>query len=297
MLIDEDVLPSHGSVTFLSDYIEFRALCSTDKCFTVGELSSLLSGRRDDSSQKWVSALNLVKSRKNYFGVSYPFSVPEDKNDVILLNGDLQNTNKMYLSLLICSSLKYIDRARVNSLAREFEKFSKQVFQYLLPKGATIKPNWANPDPEEDCYRGHLADKFRDINQDIRCSSPSTVRREDFDEHNTGDGGIDIVAWHEMHDEREGIPIAVGQCSCTTGDWDIKQIESTYTRYSKYFPLVHPWSNYYFCPLDLRKSNSKWYLENKIGGAIVVDRSRFVNFMLENEDNIELSCLHNFLDL
>ena len=87
-----------------------------------------------------------------------------------------------------------------------------------------------------------------------------------------------------MHDEREGIPIAFAQCGCSTTEWKIKQLECTPARYSGYLSGMHPWAAYYFCPLHLRKSSTEWHFRSDLGGSIVVDRGRMMNFFVTNND-------------
>lgn len=39
---------------------------------------------------------------------------------------------------------------------------------------------------------------------------------------------------------------------------------------------MHPWANYYFMPLDFRRSDGDWANKSDLGQAIIVDRLRLL---------------------
>ena len=286
MFDDIDNAPIESEVTHVTDFIEFRAFLDPDACFTKSGFESACRISRERSSVKWREAVNLARSRVGYFKEAYCFDVPDDENDVLLLKeGTRDVRQEHYLFMLVCSSLKYFDRNYRNKLARDFENISRAAFRYMLPAGSTVKASWANPDANDsECYSGPLPEKLRSIARDIRCSTDHGIKDAGYSPFDTGDGGFDIVAWHDMYDSRPGIPIAVGQCSCAKTEWRLKQVEANYGRHQSKFPLMHGWSNYYFCPLDLWRSEKNWRHENNLGGAIVVDRARLVRFLCENNE-------------
>ena len=288
MFRDLDTSPKHSNVIYWADFIELKAFLDLDKCFSRGDLESVLEGDdgprdRDSAGQRWREAINVCRNRSSHYGDSYPFSIDDDDYDSLFMREELQENHKVYLSLLLFSCLKYIDKSTAHSFARNFERLSLEAFKKLMPINSIFKPSWANPDEEDDAYTGHLAEKLRQIGSDIRCTTTAGIRDEDFNPRDHGDGGIDLVAWNNMNDEREGIPIAFGQCSCSLTEWEHKQIEASYARYSNYLPVLHPWANFYFCPLDLRRNNDTWHFRSDIGGAIIVDRSRFMGLISSND--------------
>lgn len=281
MLTQLDSPPKESDATFIADYVELRTLLHPDSWLMKSDFEKLQNVSGEDSSRekaggRWVKAISLARQRTERFGEFYPFSVPQDEEDAIQYTGCDNESKKAYLSLLLFSCLRYVERTEVNKIAREFELLCKDIFKFFLPHGSIVKPNWASPGDDAESYRGKLADKLRAINVDIRCTSHETIRDEDFSEQDTGDGGLDIVAWHQMHDDRDGIPIAVGQCSCSRSEWRVKQAAGIYDRHKHYFPLVHGWSNFYFCPLDLGLTKDKWRFKSDLGGAIIVDRFRIL---------------------
>lgn len=284
MFRDIDVTPSSTNIIFWADYIELRALLEEDRNFVKADFEKVLGENRDSASEKWRDALNLALARVAYFGDAYPFKIPEDESDIIILKQDLDDAAKSYLSLLLFSSLKYIEKTYVNGLAREFEILSSRAFLSCMPSGSIVKANWAQPGVDDNCYRGTLPEKLRAIANDIRCSTDGGIVDADYDARDSGDGGIDLVAWHAMYDKREGIPIAMGQCSCSKTEWKLKQVEAIYYKHQQVLPVAHAWANYYFCPLDLRKTEATWHFGRDIGGAIIIDRFRLISIMRNSGD-------------
>ena len=311
MLQDIDVVPKGLDATYWADYIEFRALVNVDKNFTMAEFDTAFQGNEGDTDSddksdpdkgrsralnKWNNALNLCRQRQKFFlPRAYPFKIPSDENDIILLKERLTGSQKAYLFLLVCSSLKYINPSKTNIIAREFEKACLSIFKYCLPEGATVKGNWANPNPGEDCYTGTLPDKLKAIAKDIKCSGDA-INEDDYDPRDTGDDGIDLVAWHGMYDDRPGIPIAVGQCGCSRTEWQFKQFEASWYRHKTTFPLISPWMNFYFCPLDLWKERGKWRKGAKIKDAVFVDRYRILKIVQENDHQLSTNTIDDLRD-
>ncbi|GAA3911678.1 hypothetical protein GCM10022405_41050 [Gibbsiella dentisursi] len=287
MLDNLESLPSNDEF-FWADFIEIRALVHPDNCFSRGELDSVMLAQpenrgREASREKWRFATDFVLQRISIFGDSYPFVLSEDRDtlSVSLPEDSLSTIQKLYLSLLLCANIKYVPTRRRHELTRAFELISLPIFKSILPKGTSVYPNWAGGG-EQARYVGSLFQKYQSIASDIRCESVN-LRERDFRNNDHGDGGIDIVAWHPMGDERDAIPIAFVQCGCSQKEWIAKQLEASPAKLISKMPVIHPWSTYYFLPQDLRWMDGDWAYKADIGGAIFVDRLRLINLARENE--------------
>ncbi|HHQ4308276.1 TPA: hypothetical protein ACSP7Y_004320 [Serratia fonticola] len=287
MLINLDTLPANDEF-FWADFIEIRALVHPDKCFSRGDLDSVMRAQaeefgREASREKWRLASDFIIQRISIFGDSYPFRLSEDRDTLTLsaTNENITEIQRLYLSLLLCANIKYVPRARRHEITRSFECISLPIFESIMPRGVMVYPNWAGGGAEAR-YNGNLLEKYRSIAQDIRCESVN-LRERDFRNRDHGDGGIDIVAWHPMGDERDSIPIAFVQCGCSQKDWVAKQLEATPAKLIGKLPVTHPWATYYFLPQDLRWMDGDWAYKADIGGAIFVDRLRLINLARENE--------------
>jgi len=276
MFKSTDTLPASQDQFFWADFVEFQAIISPDRCFSLSELIGSIK-RNTDSNRKienaelaWNDLTNFVCTRIIEFGHAYPFKLTDEYKTVYL---DYKNTPQQdfYLFLLIASSMRFISSQKQHEVARVFEETCFTVFRHILPSGSEVKATWAGGG-NAAIYTGTLFEKMKAVADDIRCTA--NFDRDDFKATDTGDGGIDIIAWHPMEDNRQGIPIAFAQCGCSTTDWTFKQLEASPAAHLHHLPVIHPWATYYFLPLDLRRPDGDWGCKSKIKQAIVVDRLR-----------------------
>lgn len=305
MLFNLDIAPSGDDAFDWADFVELRAITHPDKCFSRGDLAGLLNRAKDRSERpgadtvasddgvavvtegldeadgkktaptteaRWRDAINFVNERSTMFGDDYPFTISADK-DTVSLRADLPEGAWLYLTLLIGASMRYIPQNRRSQVAREFEERSLSIFEKLMPEGMEVRAAWARGGKDAP-YSGTLFDKLTAIASDIRATP--LFCKQDFKPQDRGDGGIDIVAWHPMADTRQGIPIALAQCGCSRDDWRHKQLEASPAKLQPQMAVMHPWSNYYFMPQDLRWKHGDWAYKHDFGQAIVVDRLRII---------------------
>ncbi len=279
MLLCLDAPPSSSDPLFWTDFVELKALIHPDRCYSRGDLVGLLRRNRDTQSNrathdesKWRDIVSFAQNRAIEFGDAYPFNISADIDTIELIFDD-SDKQKAYLKLLLSSLMRHVPDNSRGGLARFFEEACLTVFGKLMPEGSEIHPNWANGG-ETARYQGTLFQKMTSIASDIRCTA--NFQLSDFKPNDTGDGGIDLVAWHPMTDRREGIPIAFAQCGCSKEDWKFKHLEASYAKHHRHLPVMHPWATYYFMPLDLRQSSGDWAYKSDIGDAIIVDRLRLL---------------------
>ncbi|WP_051901441.1 hypothetical protein [Methylotenera sp. L2L1] len=274
--------PPKGADSFIwTDFVELRALIHPDKCFSRGDLAGIehrhrdLTGHGFNVETRWKQLADFAFIRQIEFDDSYPFEVSDD-GDTIVCNFDASQKQLAYITLLIASCMRNIESARQGDFARLFELTCFQVFSKLMPEGSEIRATWANGGPEAP-YIGTLYDKMQAIAKDLRCTPNFKAR--DFRTNDRGDGGIDLIAWHPMTDNRPGMPISFAQCGCSKDEWTFKQLEASPAKHYSHLPVMHPWATYYFLPLDLRHTDDGWAAESDIGQAIIVDRLRMTRLL------------------
>lgn len=279
MLESLEIPPDSTDQLFWADFAELRALIHPDRCYSRGDLDSLERrgrdmGRRYDTSieTRWRDLINFAGVRAIEFGTSYPFMVSDDE-DTLELNYDGSPEQTTYLRLLLASLMRHMPKTRYAELARHFEQTCFAIFSKLMPMGAEVRATWAHGGDEAP-YTGTLFEKMRQISSDLRCTP--NFRERDFKQNDTGDGGIDLISWHPMADDRPGMPIAFAQCGCSKSDWRFKQLEASPSKHIHRLPVMHPWATYYFLPVDLRHPDGGWAYESDIGQAIIVDRLRLL---------------------
>ncbi|MFM9972892.1 MAG: hypothetical protein ACKVQK_31335 [Burkholderiales bacterium] len=282
MLERLDMPPDKSDSFFWSDFVELRALIHPDRCYSRGDLFSLEKRCRDfgisfDAEIKWREILNFTAQRTLEFSDSYPYEISSDK-DTISLKSEEDTHQRTYLGLLVASCMRHVVDRRRGEVARDFEETCFVVFSNLMPKGAEIRATWANGGAIAP-YKGPLYKKMQQVAADLRCAP--NFQERDFKTTDTGDGGIDLISWHPMADNREGIPISFAQCGCSKEDWRFKQSEASFERHGQKLPVMHPWATYYFMPLDFRWADGGWAYKSDLGKTIIVDRLRLIRLATE----------------
>lgn len=291
--------PSNTAPLFWTDFAELRALIHPDRCFSRGDLTGLERRMRDTSDQgfpaesRWRDLINFAGVRRHEFGDSYPFTVSDDE-DTLTLTCDGTPKQTTYLRLLLSSLMRHIPSNKRSTLARNFEETCFAIFSKLMPEGAEIRATWANGGAEAP-YRDTLQQKMQQIAGDLRCTA--NFKGRDFSSGDSGDGGIDLISWHPMADEREGMPISFAQCGCSKSDWRFKQLEASTSKHHRHLPVMHPWACYYFLPLDLRHPDGDWAFKSDIGEAIIVDRLRLVRLATQYQLHGTLPALNLLNDV
>ena len=140
--------------------------------------------------------------------------------------------------------MRHIPENRRNELARHFEQTCFSVFSCLMPQGAKVRATWAHGGAEA-LYTGSLYKKMCQVAADLRCTA--NFKERDFKRNDSGDGGIDLISWHPMADERPGLPISFAQCGCSKSDWRFKHLEASPAKHGSHLPVAHPWKRTTSC--------------------------------------------------
>lgn len=289
------------------DYIELRCLTHRDHRFSRDALAEAMTESEDVSTEEvdfdpdvidltgdeamavegvdpeaWKSdqdesySANYFKHlrwRSSTFGEYWPFVIDAHAKE-IQLKPDLNTAHYFYLQLLLSSLLKYCPKTRFKTYTGAFEEISLDVFRGLMPQGAQVHSFGATHSTR---YTGNLFDRLTKLAKDVRGSLRLTL--QDFPKNDAGDGGLDLVAWHDLKDTRDYIPVALAQCGCTADDWSRKMLEASPATLGGNLSTGHPWATYYFMPLDLtdeRDGQMQWQERRHVHSAIVIDRLRLI---------------------
>lgn len=214
--------------------------------------------------------------RAKLFGDAYPFKLSADGQELEALPVD-STLRELYVQMLVSSSLRLVPKRRRDELTEPFEETSYTIFRQLMPLGWEVHRFGAKGASR---YEGLLYDKLVALCKDLH--GKFGLERRHFKPNDRGDGGLDLVAWHPMAgDEREGLPIALAQCGCTSdGDeWSSKSLQASPAKLSGHIQVLHPWSTYYFMPHDLTEAAGTqidWQQRANVTSTIVIDRSRLI---------------------
>lgn len=214
--------------------------------------------------------------RIKLFGDAYPFKLSDDGKELEALPVDTP-PRLLYVQMLMSASLRLVPKPRRDELTESFEETSHEIFKQLMPLGWEVHRFGAKG---ANRYQGLLYDKLVALSKDLR--GTFMLKRRDYKPNDRGDGGLDLVAWHPMGDDvREGLPIALAQCGCTSdGDaWSMKSLEASPSKLAGKLHVFHPWATYYFMPHDLTEAvgaQIDWQQKAKLTSTIVIDRSRLI---------------------
>lgn len=277
---------------YFCDYIELLALINnTDivsasdiytKYLEDGKIGDIGSDEGSDTNDKWSSRISewfiLLEQRQIKFADSYPFIIISDN---IKLKATISNQQNSYLLLLLSATRKYVRDN--NLLTTDFERISYEVLKSYLPDFAKTF-QFGKSNISYDRYTGHITNKIDSLANDLKCKT--RYEEHYFAGNNTGDGGLDIVAWVPFPEDKnqKNIQVYLGQCA-TGKDWLDKQ-DDTQKFPNKYITFAGEINYIMFIPYDGRNSDGHFSEDAKMGKYLLFDRFRLLQIM-DNHEFIE----------
>ncbi|MCV6590968.1 MAG: hypothetical protein OIF57_18395 [Marinobacterium sp.] len=282
---------------YYCDYVELVSLCEPDDIVSVSDIydrfyedgkvshgvSSLGDSNSDDGDacepdERWVIRItewfDILAVRMSVYGESYPFEV---SGTSIRLKDNLSSQARLYLALLISSSLKYVDSNR-NLFTSAFEEISSLTLRsYLPPSGRAYV--FGKSSASDSRYEGSLKEKMSALAKDLGVKV--VANDEDFQYYDTGDGGVDIVAWVPFDQDvnKDCIQLLFAQCAAGK-NWDSKQ--NSVVKLKNYLNLPDGAQNVLFVPYDLRGANRQYTERTEITASVVFDRYRILSLLDAN---------------
>lgn len=293
---DLDKVPRHAYPFLWADYVELLCLCSMNGMVSKGNIDSatqeaedtqidsvpglsegMESEELDDvTSRRWADIHARLTARSKQYP-DWPFVL--EKN---LLRSSYVSTNhkhRLYLAMLIASSLRLCLKGRAGEVTSAFEEISYHWLKGSLNDLWVVRPFGAHQ-TLPNAYTGTLLQKMKLLAADIQ----ARLQKEDDEYHpsNTGDGGIDLVAWQDMGDKRGNMQVIFGQCACSPTDWEDKQLDVTPSATEAHLVPKHPGSAYCFVPHDLYASEKLWDRSEHVKRTVLIDRCRFFSLFERN---------------
>lgn len=288
MLSDLTKVPRHTYSFLWADYVELLCLCGQNGLVSKGNIDASTqeagdvqvdsvdesideekSEEMDDRvSRRWADIHTRLAARSKQY-VDWPFTL--EKN---LLRSRFDQTNKrhrLYLALLVASSLRLCGEGRSNEVTSAFEEISYHWLRCSLNSMWEVRPFGAHQ-TLPNAYTGTLLEKLKALAVDIQARMQKSDDR--YDPRNTGDGGIDLVAWLKMGDHRGNMPVIFGQCACSPTDWEDKQLDVTPAATEAHLSPDHPGAAYCFIPHDLSANDKMWDRSEHVKRTVLVDRRR-----------------------
>ena len=297
LLTGLDKVPRHAYPFLWAVYVELLCLCGQNGFVSKGNIDAITqeagdvqsdsvealigdmeSEDLDDSvSQRWADIHARLTARSKQYQDCWPFVL---EPGVLRSRFDGSNPgHRLYAALLIASSLRLCTKKRAQEVTDAFEEISYHWLRGSLNDLWEVRPFGAHQ-KLPNAYQGSLLEKLKALAKDIR----ARLQKEDadYDPRNTGDGGIDLVAWFNMGDQRGNMPVIFGQCACSPTDWEDKQLDVTPAAIEGHLAPHHPGAAYCFVPHDLSANDSRWDRSEHVKRTVLIDRLRFLKLFERN---------------
>jgi hypothetical protein len=269
-----NISDSFNDLFYHCDFLEINSLARGELGIDEDYLEALYPTKGIDD---FVELFSLLESRMNRYGDSYPFDVNYDDKR-LQLKSNLTEINKLYIFFVMCSRNEKIIY-QGNTLESDFEHISTLALKKYLPTHAAVY-HFGKSSYQEDRYSGKLTEKITLLAEDIKCDIAYDT--SDFSVHDTGDGGLDVVAWIPFPGDIDNfmhIPVFLGQCAIGK-DWKSKHHDVEKMKSNIHFPLGT--ASMMYVSHDLRKDNGK-FKKSASRAHLLFDRFRLIQLVSGDE--------------
>ncbi|MDH5571476.1 MAG: hypothetical protein OEY89_06905 [Gammaproteobacteria bacterium] len=306
-ILSLDDVPKINDPYVWADYLELHCLASQDNIASIDsaakearsqsdngidtelfdELGSdptyILSPEANDKVLGYAEdALRLTYTRSKFYGEIYPFEVDKTGKELSLKN-DLTFEQHLYIALLLCSNHAYcVPHKDIFTLG--FEKISKYAFKGILPPEGVVMHLGTRQGDDDDVVEtatNKLLDKIKAIA--VRLNLKCIADDKEFSDHNTGDGGIDLIGLISISEEGMGEEIiSFGQSATSKIKDEIykKQGDAAYSKWCKWIKFNSTTNNYLFIAASIRKNDGSFITGlSRNSEAIIIDRGRIIRFI------------------
>ncbi len=302
-------LPSDSDTHTWTDYVELLALVNMDNVCTadsaadrIGDISrdddeadGIDAGEYDEMREPIANdrkrssarcharirdAFALAQWRASAYAEAYPFLVDAERRSLTLAE-NLSPMQSLYVFLLLAANLRFFT-GRYSDLTDRFEEVAECVMRDVLPARTEVHV-FGKATAKK--YKGSAFDKIKELSLDIRATL--CVSEADFRKGDSGDSGIDIVAWHGFADSQKNILIYFGQCACSRDGWTKKQLEASPQALSNVLVSSPQWTTMMFVPVCFRRVGGGWAVLSEVASVVFIDRYRFLKNCLNIEPVIE----------
>lgn len=302
-------LPREGLTYHWADYVELLCLANIDGEFSPDDLIERWKGQDDvipaefaqgeeeptdapviepGATKAVVDDHRHAKARDVFehlgyragvFGADYPFELHGGQMKRLRRREGLGVRQRLYVFLLLGSLLRYVPRKRHSEITTPFERLVAEVLQHWLPDGSEVHVFGTSADPDGR-YTGTMWEKINRLGSDI--GEMVLLKEDAFNAADTGDLGLDVVAWLPLGDAHAGLPVYFAQATCELR-WKDKQHESG-RNWESYLKQSAPRGNLLFIPYCFRKPTGDWFDAKWPTAAVIIDRQRLL-WLVRNVDD------------
>ncbi|MCO8056072.1 hypothetical protein [Acinetobacter towneri] len=273
--------PRDGDIHTLADFAELLCLTDIDgQSGTEAVRDQIYDNKNISLSEdKLQDLMAQIKWRKEAFGRFYPFNNLSRNNfDLVEF---LTPQNKLYLSLLLCANLPFIDQTHHKILTDTFEVIAYNAFLEIWGPAGSVTTFGKNT----STYTGKKTERLNKLFADI--GNKSHFNSDSFRSTDSGDGGIDLAAWIKLDKYQSShFFSALAQCACSRADWSKKQSEIKFDRFSSSAQITNKWAEILFTPICFRGNNGEWAVYSEVSCGVLFDRLRIINALEHNKVSV-----------
>lgn len=287
-------LPPKQDVHLWADYVELLTMTNVDGEVSRADLVDRIKERRsidpaadeatdpdapivepvtDTLVTKAENVFRHLAFRAGAFGPSYPFRL--SSATVLARVGQMTRRRRLYLFLLLASSLRYTKPSSQAILTRDFERLGREALAAWLPSAASVHL-FGTSAPRGSRYYGQLFRKLTKLASDI--SERLLLDEDELNAGDHGDAGADIVAWVAVGDTNKSRLIVLAQATCQF-DWTGKQHQSGANAWRPLMTFAAEPANVLLIPYCYRKGDGTWHVNHTIQNTILVDRLRLIRIL------------------
>jgi hypothetical protein len=262
--------PRDSDIHTLADFAELLCLLTQDRICSRETISDQIKdvGDANISDAALDDCFSHLEWRSQSFNGFYPFAI-DSNSRTFSAPEELDQAYHLYVLLLLCANLPFLENR--STITDAFERIALIALERSWPAGSNIRPFGKN----ETNYVGTKAERINKLATDL--GGHGMCSEKTFRGRDSGDGGIDLVAWMGLDDyESRNIPSALGQCACSRTDWVSKQTEISRDRLNGVIHPTHPWMQLIFIPHCFRNNHGGWAVDGEIASTIIYDRLRIV---------------------
>jgi len=203
------------------------------------------------------------------FGDDYPFELDDGSLVRLRRRASITNRHELYVFLLLGSMLRYVPKKRHYDITNPFEKLVADVLRHWLPVDAEVHI-FGTAGGQASRYSGTMWQKINLLGADL--GEMVLLTEAAFNAGDTGDLGLDVVAWLPLGDRYPGLPVFFAQATCELR-WKDKQHESG-RNWESYLKQSAPRGNLLFIPHCFRDPAGEWFDSKWPTAAVIIDRQR-----------------------
>lgn len=285
------------------DHLELRAICHQDKIVTTGDLlniqgddsafdgtETIFDGTDEhddfDAYPTRVSASQIIsflakrfQQRQSDWQEIWPFELEVSQRGFCTITFDPEHEYaKVYTYFLLALYAKYIEPTNIaNEYRSTFEFLCYELVKVLFPEssGWVVKQSGTGISGV-NAYAGNKLEKLKAISKDLYLSA-----QEGRLLTTSGDGGIDLIAFHKLYDTRGKLPVIFMQCACSSdiSEFEDKILEVAPARLKGLLNLDIAHEFFLFSPYDWfdHLQRERFVVHNN--DAVIFDRTRILKTM------------------